>query len=251
MREIAGVAIAQGIRQQRLAKMLNPEQQAANVRRHFEAARPRKSTVEDYRRILGMTRQHVRLITGFVSKSDRQSARDSLRANLRFRDHLFDEGAIAALNAFFSSENSHAALDAYLLARSRDEHGLEDSADAAGDARLQDLPSYVRAFAAAARSVGFDLAAHVKPRAVSHIHGLVEDTSELVAGNPEHAATLVNGVLKSLGRLQPAAASLARLHLERCRDCRHTLGLPSDYPISDLYDAEQRAAHAAETEDQS
>ena len=251
MREIAAVAIAHGFRQQLLAKMLNPEQQPANVRRHFEAARPRVTTIEDYRLVLGMTRQHIRLLADQASKADRQSARDSLREALRFRDYLFDEGALAAVNTFISSDKSHPALSAYLLARNRDEHGLDDEAAGSADGRLYDLPSYLQAFAAVALSAGFDLAAYAKSRAVSRIHSLVEDTSDLVDGNPEHVSILVNGLLKSLGRLQPRAANLARLHLKRCRECRHTLALSTDDPVIDYYKAEQAAALAAESEGQS
>ena len=247
MREIARIAEAHGIKQERLAKMLGTS--PANVGRHFMSLSPRSGTIDDYRTRLGISKAHLRLIEGKVTKADRLAARDSVRSDVVYYE-LLDGAGMVAFERFIKSEAAHLALDSYAICRHRRLHGIDPN-DIPLTRAFPNLPDDLRTFARDARSEGFDFAHYTQSHddSVSYVHDVVAAVSDLASGNPESARAMVDGILRVLRQAQPMAAARARKHLSRCHDCRHILAIAQVDPIKSLLEAERNAAQAAERDE--
>ena len=136
MRELARVAAARGLPQEQLAREFakafeGRKINGGNVTRHFASRVPQRDTIEVYRAILGMHRDHLRLVDPRpLSAEEMHSWRKHLVSNLNLR--LASAGvrklAIDALDRRLVVDRERALRD-YALAEMRDSFGAADAGE--------------------------------------------------------------------------------------------------------------------------
>jgi hypothetical protein len=99
MRELASAATWRGLSLGQIAAGISKKSATvdpSNVRRYFEAERPRATTLDALRQAIGVTERHVKLASG-VTLSEREYRQIDafLRIALSHRETEFEDGAVA------------------------------------------------------------------------------------------------------------------------------------------------------------
>lgn len=124
MREVARLALVRSLNQESLARMLNIA--SANVRRYFEAKRPKPQTIKQFADLLAIDEQYLRLLRN-EPLLDEELGETEQRVLYEVRTSGFKANAVAAVRDFLRSESAQVrekVLAAYLLAQHRVENGL-------------------------------------------------------------------------------------------------------------------------------
>lgn len=162
MREIALVALAQGYRQETLAKGLG-RAQPASVMRHFHSAKPHQSTIDSYAKLLNISEQHLRLVQEMpLTAQDEREASKLIDTELHHAEHELREGTVTEAKeviAKLSVPRRVTLARQVLLENHRWDHGIMS-----GDVAKTESPlvSYVLRVIATILKPDFDLLSQLR-----------------------------------------------------------------------------------------
>lgn len=136
MRELARVAASRNLSQEQLAREFANAADGrvingGNVARHFASKTPQRQTVEIYRTILGVHREHLRLVDGApLTELEMRSWRAYFEGalGLRIPSKAARAAALDALDSLPDSDREK-ALHEFALAERRDQIGAPDLGD--------------------------------------------------------------------------------------------------------------------------
>jgi len=127
MRFMAGVALAKGLNQERLAisyaQATGRRVNGANVARHFRASAPDLATVEAYAKALALPPGSADLARGIVREEEREEWERRLEEFFLFNAAMFKDGtrkAVAAALSRLGKEAAARAVAAFALGRTFD-----------------------------------------------------------------------------------------------------------------------------------
>jgi hypothetical protein len=226
-RELAAAALWRGFTLGEIARKCKRDAtiDSSNARRYFESKRPRVDTIETLRRVIGLTKRHVKLASGeALSEREYRQVDASLRTALAIRGAFFEDGAVPEALATFDgldADRRKTVLNAFELQQQRvtarmvpleqEEFGPSDS---------------LAAFATALRHyTSFDLLKHLRHRTYSEgalwnlwIRLAIPPSGVFTEREAEAIIHVASGLLRARGiDTQPMEERLRRERAELAR----------------------------------